>query len=795
MSFLLLTQNRVTKLMIMNTLKKLISVISLVFISCSNFTEPDPLHAVPIIRVKMGENTSIDLSNYFKQDISNVSIQSTGLDVELDGFSLFINGETNNTGLQKIQLLADGHPFTVLVTFETMIQHKFSLNSQTANHVVVMGGFNDWNRTTFPMEKNGDTFQKTLLMEPKRHEYKFVVDGKELKDPDNPDFVSNNIGGWNSILDLSDQLPQSPGQLIKNKQNGHWLYFDFIHGENGATPVDWVVLLNNTEMHPDVVDPMDDHGIKVNIQSIKEGVLRIIGQDSNGQMIEENRTIIKNGRPLNTDSDSWYFSIIYNTMVDRFFDGNSKNNKPIFDPKLPDLANFNGGDLSGIHHKIDQNYFSDLGVTALWISPIQTQPDSSWIEWILPNRTFSGYHGYWPIKAREIDPRFGTNDNFHQLIQSSHEKDIKVILDFVSNHVHQDHDYYQQNPDWFGQVDLPDGRTNIRLWGGDTRLTTWFDEFIPSYDFPSSPEALNQVVDDAVWWAKTYNLDGFRQDAVKHVPHAFWKSLTKKIRTEIQHKKLYQIGETFGSDELIGSYVNPAELDAQFNFSIYFNSRHLFSQNNPDFSQLETAIEMNKKSYGPIHLMGNITSSHDQFRFAGYADGQMSFSDDGVGRSFENPVEPIKHTSTFSKLANYYAFNVSQPGIPIIYYGEEIALMGEGDPGNRRMMRFDISQDERNLKTTFSLLNKLRQTYPSLSLGDQMILKSDGPIFLTLKSYFSEHILLAINNSDNVQKIDIEVPIDTNRLIEVNGDLDIDVMQNSVQLTMDPFSFKFFHVK
>ena len=102
--------------------------------------------------------------------------------------------------------------------------------------------------------------------------------------------------------------------------------------------------------------------------------------------------------------------------------------------------------------------------------------------------------------------------------------------------------------------------------------------------------------------------------------------------------------------------------------------------------------------------MGNITSSHDQLRFSGYADGQIQFSDNGTARSFDNPVGKIQQLSTYSKMANFHAFNISQPGIPIIYYGEEIALMGEGDPGNRRMMRFNISDNEMELKKTFSLL-------------------------------------------------------------------------------------------
>ncbi|MFQ6612921.1 MAG: alpha-amylase family glycosyl hydrolase, partial [Fidelibacterota bacterium] len=84
------------------------------------------------------------------------------------------------------------------------------------------------------------------------------------------------------------------------------------------------------------------------------------------------------------------------------------------------------------------------------------------------------------------------------------------------------------------------------------------------------------MTDDAVWWLKEFDLDGFRQDAVKHVPHTFWREFTRKVNQQNPDREIYQIGETFSSDELIRSYVNPGELSAQFNFAIYFNTRGPF---------------------------------------------------------------------------------------------------------------------------------------------------------------------------------------------------------------------------
>ena len=775
--------------------KKILSLILLFFISCGFHTDSGPLYPIPILKVKMGEQKTFDLSNYFIEENVDLLFNEDLSHISLNGHELTVDASIVTSDFEDISLMANGNLIHVLIQYELRVKHTFTFESETAENIVVMGGFNDWSRTALPLDKNGNQFSKSHLMDPKKHEYKFVVDGEEEIDPANPVFISNNIGGWNSILDLSHKAKEQTGSLVKKSHKGKWLIFEYLQPEDKATPQKWIVLFDNTELHADNVDPLPDGGLKVNISRFKNGLLRIIGKDSKGRIIPENQTILKNGKPLNSDTEDWHFSIIYNILVDRFLDGDPMNNKPIHDPKLHDLANFMGGDFAGIQEKIKDGYFNDLGVNTLWISPIQKQPDSSWVEWILPNRTFSGYHGYWPVSPRKTDLRFGSNEEFQSVVQNAHRTNTKVILDFVSNHVHQNHPYYKEFPKWFGDVNLTDGRINIRQWDGDTRLTTWFDEFIPSFDFPSAPGAIDQVVEDALWWMEEYDLDGFRQDAVKHVPHSFWRSLTQSARKRFPEKNIYQIGETFGSDDLIGSYVNPAELDGQFNFSIYFNARGPFSSNKADFSDLGRIIEENRHSFGPIHLMGNITSSHDQLRFAGYADGQMEFSADGTARSFDDPVGEIRYESTYSKLANFHAFNISQPGIPIIYYGEEIAMMGEGDPGNRRMMRFNLTENEKKLKNQFSQLNQLRNKYSSLALGDQIILKNEGPVLVLIKKYFDEMVLVAFNNSQDPKTVEIEFPIDIAFLTKLIGSGQFMKNDRLLKLTINPFSHDFYFAK
>jgi len=370
-------------------------------------------------------------------------------------------------------------------------------------------------------------------------------------------------------------------------------------------------------------------------------------------------------------------------------------------------------------------------------------------------------------------------------------------LDFVSNHVHENHPYYRDHREWFGRVELEDGSMNIRNWSEETRLTTWFDIFLPSFDYSNSSEAISAVVKDALWWLDTYNLDGFRQDAVKHVPHQFWRTLTAEMRHRFPNRNLYQIGETFGSPDLIMSYVNPGELDAQFNFDIYFNARGPFSSDKADFEILEKVIQDNIVNYGPLHLMGNITSSHDQVRFMAYADHQLTFSDNGTERAFNNPPLAKPRPESYRKLVNFTAFNMALPGVPVVYYGEEIGLLGAGDPDNRRPMRFEpeLTTAEKWTLQSVSRLIRLRRAHPALSIGDFVPLYSKGPDMVFAKVYFDETILAMFHQDSTDTSLTVSLPFQAQRGIDLfNGD-EVRLNQSQLTFTMPAYSFRFVRIE
>jgi len=467
----------------------------------------------------------------------------------------------------------------------------------------------------------------------------------------------------------------------------------------------------------------------------------------------------------------------------RFYNGNPTNDNPVQHTELDQRANFKGGDLAGIIQKIEEGYFNDLGINTLWISPVNKTTNKAYREWPEPHRYFTGYHGYWPVSATETEPRFGSMDEFKTLVNVAHKHGIKVLLDFVSNHTHKEHIFFQKHRDWFGTLDLPDGRKNIRKWN-EYMLTTWFDTFLPSFDYVNSTEALDAMTDNAVWWLQETGTDGFRHDATKHVPYEFWKTLTSKIKTNVNPSRkldVYQIGESFGGYDLIKSFVNPAMLDAQFSFNQFFTSRRIFVEKNGNFRDLNSAIEKALEVYGYNNKMGNIMDSHDQVRMMAFLDEDLTLSDNGTERAWQNiPIE-VNNKFAYQKELVFLTYLLTVPGVPIIDYGDEFGMTGANDPDNRRMMRFgnELKPLEKEQLKNVSMIINLRKNHSALRRGDYLNLFTSKDVMIYSRGDNYERLIVVLNKDSTEQTVTLNLPkwmnckswqslIDKN-LIEVNN--------------------------
>lgn len=447
--------------------------------------------------------------------------------------------------------------------------------------------------------------------------------------------------------------------------------------------------------------------------------------------------------------------VLYSLMIDRFYDGREDNNQPLNSPDVLFQADYQGGDIAGITKKINDGFFTDLGISTIWISPITQNPRDAWGLNENPRTKFSGYHGYWPIYTTKVDDRFGSEDELRELLATAHKNGMNVILDYVANHLHINSPVLQAHPDWVTPLMLPDGRKNIGLWD-DERLTTWFDEHIPTLDLERE-EVAEPMTDSAIYWVANFDFDGFRHDACKHIPLNYWRTLTKKMRQQLPDKELWQIGETYGSPELIGSYVRSGMIDAQFDFNVYHTALDVLTRNH-SLTRMASVVEESAAAYGDHHTMGNITGNHDKGRLISLAGGTLDPDEDHKAAGWLREIG-VGDKVGYRKLALINAINMTIPGVPCIYQGDEYGEPGGNDPDNRRMMRFDgYNDDEQTQLDITRRLIALRRSYMPLIYGDMMTLALTEDVWVYMRVYMGEWVIAAVNTGGEQQDVACVLP-------------------------------------
>ena len=453
--------------------------------------------------------------------------------------------------------------------------------------------------------------------------------------------------------------------------------------------------------------------------------------------------------------------VLYSILIDRFYNGNTANDWKMNSPEVLDIVDYQGGDLAGITAKISEGYFDRLGVNTLWISPITQNPWDAWGLYPFHNGNkydstktytkFSGYHGYWPIYATKLDDRFGTPDELRTLLDSAHAHEMNVVLDYVANHMHINSPTLQAHPDWHTDSILPDGRRNFELWD-DARLTTWFDKHIPTLDLERE-DVCEAMTDSALYWLANYDLDGYRHDACKHIPEGYWRMLGQKIATRWPNRPIWMIGETYGSPELIGSYVKSGMLNAQFDFNVYFTAREALCGYKGMDEVMNNELT-SLRTYGAHHTMGNISGNHDQTRFASIAGGAIDIYSQGKEEGWTREIGIGDAETAYKRALLLEVLNMTLPGVPCIYQGDEYGEVGGNDPDNRHMMRFEtLSLDERNLREKVAELIHLRRNSMPLLYGDFIPLIDRPDEIIYQRVYLGEKVTVIINRKDLTYQI------------------------------------------
>lgn len=581
-----------------------------------------------------------------------------------------------------------------------------------ADAVFVAGEWNAFSATADSLvETAPGEWEAELVLPAGDHGYKLVVDGVYELDPSNP--LTTWVGGIeNSRARVSDcETPRLDLFDFVATADGFSANVTFVSPEDGAAAAGAPEVTLDGTPWSGTWDPLtrvlalEDSGIAAGKHE-----LEVTASDDTG------RDALRLRVPFWVEAApfDWRDAVAYFVLTDRFRNGNPVNDAPAGGVETP--ANWQGGDWAGLLAAIEEDYFESLGVSVLWISPHVDNPDGGWSG--ADARLYAGYHGYWPKTPRATEEHFGTVADLRAVVDAAHARGMRVLLDVVVNHVHEESPYWVDHPGapWFHDE---------YVCGFEQPINCWFADYLPDLDFQESA-VRNAQVADAAWWVEETGADGFRVDALKHFEHVVGRTLRVEVAgaEEVGGSRFYMVGETFvgqgGQAELL-EYISPTrELDGQFDFPLYWEIVRTVGRGEGTLYDLETVLRTTQGYYPPSAVMGTFLGNHDVARFISHANGDIAdlYGNGSKEQGWNTPPEQPSGTVPYEKLKASFTLLFGLPGMPTIYYGDEIGLAGAGDPDNRRAMTWSaVPAAQESVRTHLATLAAVRRAHPGLARG------------------------------------------------------------------------------
>ncbi|MCB9673308.1 MAG: hypothetical protein H6734_27845, partial [Alphaproteobacteria bacterium] len=546
--------------------------------ACCGRDEPEWL---PIDDVYLGAGSvTIDLSTYLIDDRQKVAFTASDdpdVVTELDGSVLTLTGQPGWEGLTTISVGAtdkcgaeasttievSSEPPPTTTAEPTGCATTFTWTSPNApDGVAVAGDWNAWSSTEDPMTLDGSTWTLTLRLPPGPHAYKLVELQERAFGPeeswgcDPSARYAQCDPGSSTPWDAGFDMNCAPGAASCNSVvvvptcAAPHLAVDDVDLDRGAGTLSVaaaitlgaggdVVSAEATLDGAALTATVDGDHVRATATGLSVGrhTLRLRVTDSVGNVSDEVQV------PVWTDDFDWKRGVVYFAFVDRMLDGDASNDDPTGATAIG--GDYEGGDWAGLRTMLP--YLDDLGVSVLWLSNPQDNAEGAFAGSC--DLTYAGYHAYWPADATATESRFGTDAELMALVDEAHARGMRVIMDWVGNHVHEDHPYYADHPEWFHPYANCNDRVDGALNFDRIPEECWFAPYLPDVDY-SQTVPLMTMVEDAIWWAETYELDGLRVDAVKHMSHATAWDLNAAIEEHLEHNEagsptdLWTVGET-----------------------------------------------------------------------------------------------------------------------------------------------------------------------------------------------------------------------------------------------------------
>jgi glycosidase len=408
-----------------------------------------------------------------------------------------------------------------------------------------------------------------------------------------------------------------------------------------------------------------------------------------------------------------YDAIIYQIFPDRFANGDSDNDPPNVHPwgAEPTLWHFQGGDLQGVLQHFD--YLLDLGVTTLYFNPIFKA---------------TANHRYNTYDYMVIDPRLGTLEDFQALLRHAHKHGVRILLDGVFNHCgrgffafndvleNQEHSHYKE---WFHIKRFP-----VRAYGpgkAEDYLAWWDIKSLPKFN-TDNPDVRQYLMEVARHWTEQ-GIDGWRLDVPNEIDDdSFWAEFYEVVKGI--NPGAYLLGEIWDVDP---RWVGAGHFDGLTNYPLRQALRAFLLDQSLSPSAFLAEVERITAAYPWEHTLANVSllGSHDTRRLWRLCDGHVD------------------------RILSLYFLVFTLPGVPHIYYGDEVGLDGGKDPDNRRAFPWDPARWNERVRQGVKDLISLRRRSSALRRGRFKMLAADDALgtLAFLRGSREERVLVALNRS------------------------------------------------
>ena len=442
--------------------------------------------------------------------------------------------------------------------------------------------------------------------------------------------------------------------------------------------------------------------------------------------------------------------VVYLIMSDRFVDGDPSNNSTPDTREKADKKNPNGrfgGDIQGIINSLD--HIEKLGCTAIWPTPMLGDDEEAW-----------SYHGYACSDYYHIDPRYGTNSLYAQMVQEAHKRGLKILMDMVPNHCGSSHWWMKDLPyqNWINQFPQFTNTNNcftanyaINASKHDRNLSNrgWFDHPMPDMNL-ENPDLLKYFQQWAIWWIEYADLDGLRVDTypyIEKIPGSKWLSAIRE-----EYPGINIVGEC---------WTRPAPAVAYWQSGVKnfdgFDSNLPTVMDFPTEEAIRQALENDGNYWG-----GGLTTVYDALTMDYmYADVNKLFT--FLGNHDMSRIRDAVKDRDIRRVKLAYVLLATMRGIPQLLYGDEYAMISSNkeNPGDHSYLRMPLPQEgelNAEMADMFEFQSQLfqwRKKEPVLHEGKTMHFLSRNNTYAFFRYNDQEAVFVFANASEE----DREVPV------------------------------------